>query len=54
MYKHVAKFLELGRSADFLCKERELNNVEELVVEFVGFVEVFLLHFVPDVTVFTV
>lgn len=52
--EHLAKVFQLLRATDFLCEQRELNDMEEFVVEFVGFVQILLLHLVTNVTVFTV
>lgn len=52
--EHLAELLELGRPADLLGEERELDDVEELVVELVRLVQVLLLHLVPDLAVLAV
>jgi len=52
--EHPAKVFQLLRSTDFLCEQWKLDDVEEFVVEFMGFVQILLLHLVADVTVFTV
>jgi len=54
LYEHLAEFLEFSGSADFFGKKWELDDVEELVIKFVCFCEVLLLHLVPDVAMFTV
>ena len=52
--QHLAKVPQLCGSTYFLCKERKLDYVEELVVKFVCFVKVFLLHVMPYTTVLAV
>lgn len=54
VYEHLAKFLEFGGSANFFCKEWELDNMEELVVELMCFCEILLLHLVSNVAMFAV
>lgn len=54
LYEHLAEFLQLLRATDFFREERKLYYVEEFVVEFVRFIEVLLLHRMPDPTVFTI
>ena len=51
---NVDELLELVGAADLLCEERELHDVEEVVVELVRFVEVLLLHLVAHLAVFAV
>jgi hypothetical protein len=52
--EHIAEVFQLLGASDFLREQRELDDVEEFVVEFVGFVQIFLLHLVTNVTVFAV
>lgn len=54
MNEHTAEIFQLLRSTDFLCQQWKLDDVEEFVVEFMGFVQILLLHLVADVTVFAV
>ena len=52
--EHPTKLSQLLRATDFLREQRELNDMKEFVVEFVGFVKILLLHLVADVAVFAV
>jgi len=52
--EHLAKVFQFLGSTNLLCEQRELDDVEEFVVEFVSFVQIFLLHFVANITVFAV
>ena len=54
LHKHLAEFLQLLRSTNFLGEKWELDDVEEFVIKFVGFVEVFLLHVMPNSAMLTV
>ena len=54
LHKHLAELLQFLRPADLLREQRQLYDVEELVVELVCLVEVLLLHVVPHATVFAV
>lgn len=54
LHEHVAKLLQLCRPADFFSEQRELDDVEELVVELVCFVQILLLHLVSDLAVLAV
>ena len=52
--EHLAEFLQLLRSTNFLGEKWELDDVEEFVIKFVGFVEVLLLHVMPNSAMLTV
>jgi hypothetical protein len=52
--EHLAKLFQLLRATDFLREQRKLDNMEEFVVKFVGFVQILLLHLVANVTMFAV
>lgn len=44
LHEHLAKLFELLRTPDFLGEQGELYDMEKLVVELMGFSEIFLLH----------
>jgi len=52
--EHLTKLFQLLRAADFLGEQRELDDMEEFIVEFVSFVQILLLHLVANVTVLAV
>ena len=52
--EHLAKLLKLLGTPYFLCEQGELNDVEKLVVKFVGFFEILLLHAVAHSAMFAI
>ena len=54
MNKHLAEVFHLLRTAHFLGEQWELDDVEEFVVKFVGFVQNFPLHLVTHIAVLAV
>jgi hypothetical protein len=54
LHQHLAELCQLLRATYFLCEQRKLYDVEEFIVELVGFREVLLLHLMSDATVFTI
>lgn len=52
--KHLAKLLQLFRASYFFCQEGKQDDMEKLVVELMCLIEVFLLHFVTNATVFAI
>ena len=52
--EHLAELLELLRAPDLFREEGKLHGMEELVVELVRLLEIFLLHLVSYLTVFAV
>lgn len=52
--KHLAELPQLLRATDFLSEQRKLDDVEEFVVKFMCFAQIFLLHLVTHVAVFAV
>ena len=52
--EHLAELLELLWTPYLLSEEGKLYDVEELVVELVRLLEIFLLHLVSYLTVFAV
>ena len=54
MNKHLAELLQSLRPSDLFREKRKLNYMEEFVVEFVGLVEILLLHSVSYAAVLAV
>lgn len=52
--EHLAELLQLLRTADFLSEKRELDDMEEFLIKFMGLVEILLLHGVPNTAVFAI
>ena len=52
--EHLAKVFQLLRAPDFLREQRELDDMEEFVIEFVSFVQILLLHLVANVAMLAV
>jgi hypothetical protein len=53
-HQHLRKLLELRRPTNLLREQRQADDVEKVVVQFVRLVEVLELHLVADVTVLAV
>lgn len=52
--EHLAKVFQLLRATDFLSEQRKLDDVEEFIVKFMGFVQVFLLHLMTHIAMLAV
>lgn len=52
--KHLAEILKFFWTSHFFRQEGKLNDMEEFVIEFMSFIQVFLLHLVTDTAMFAI